>query len=130
MFLVLPEIQPNDSYYDFILVYNEGSDQADIRPYKLKSVNDTIGHYVIDENNSILLDTYIIDNCLMDMFSLDSSGIFSRICNHTKYIDLEMLELGMNPIRTSGGEVIENDTIPEVNSYSLRSITKAKLFKD
>ena len=123
------EIQPNQENYNFILVYKMNPDEPDIRPYELKPVNDSIGHYVIDEHNSILLDSYLIDNCLLDLFSMESSGVYSRICNHSEYIDLEMLGLGLEPIRTSGGEVIQQDTMPEVKSYPLRSMTKAKLYR-
>jgi len=123
------EIQPVGKEFTFTLIYKMNTENPDIRPYTLKPVNDSIGHFVIDEANSILLDTYLIDNCLLDLFSMESSGVYSRICNQGEYIDLEMLGLGMDPIRISGGEVIESDTMPKVSSYPLQSMTKARLIK-
>lgn len=124
------DIQATDTAHTFIITYNAGKEKPDVRNYTLVTVNDTIGHYAIDENNSIILDAYLFDDCLYERFSLLGTDLFSRICVEGETMYYEILSGKTKPVRESGNTIIATDTIPAVNSKSVLHVTKAVLTKE
>ena len=58
------EIKPTDSLWTYIITYDHGRlPEPDIREYSLVILEDTLGHYAIDEHNSIVLDAYFMGGC-------------------------------------------------------------------
>lgn len=124
------DIQATDTAHTFIITYNVGQEKPDVRNYTLITINDTIGHYAIDENNSIILDAYLFDDCLYERFSLLGTDLFSRICVDGETMYYEILSGKTKPVRESGNTIIETDTIPAVNSQGVLNVTKAILTKE
>jgi len=124
------EIQPIDSAWTFIITYNVGTEEPDVRDYSLIAIDTAAGHYAIDEHNSILLDTYLFDNCLYDRFAVMNSDLFSRICLNGEVLDYEIISGQTEPVRISGDTIMGADTIPEVSSYRLFSVIKAALRRE
>lgn len=46
-----------------------------VKNYILRAVDETTGHYVIDENNGILIDEYLLQNQLMAQFEVNKRQI-------------------------------------------------------
>ena len=122
------KILPVDSTtWTFHITYHrEGKE--DFRPYDIRLINAEKGHYVIDEHNGILLDSYLNGNCLYEQFAIDNSGIIGTTCfladNQLSY---ELIPINMEPTRISGDTIIKGDTFPAVRSYQVYSTQKALL---
>ena len=123
------DISPTDSGYTFIINYQIDSTKPDIRRYSLILVEDSIGHYAIDEHNSIILDTYLNGNCMFTNFGVVTTDLQTRICLENGEMEYEITSVNADPIRRSGNEVIGKDSIPEVKSYKLFHFMKARLRK-
>ncbi|WP_420459018.1 hypothetical protein [Neolewinella sp.] len=116
---------------NYIIRYLPEGRPVDERSYLLQSVDSTAGHYVIDERNGILLDEYLVDNCLYSRFDVMGSDLLARIC-YTAQDTLEYEITGgpVGPIRESGATTVGSDTIPPVRAYRIGSVTKAKLYRE
>ena len=126
------EIIPNDSIWDYTIFYDkEYQGKKDIRKYQLIQVDEEQFRFAIDEKNSIILDCYLIDNCMYDRFSGMGSDLHVRMCLVNEHeMEYEITSYLNAPVRTSGGEVIKKDTIPEIQSFNLYHLMKAKLKKE
>ena len=124
------EITPRDSVWNFVISYKKDIDKPDIRQYELIVMDTAKYHLAIDEKNSIVLDSYFNDNCLYTIFAGMGSDLQTRICMTEGALDYEITSNLSEPIRVSGNEIIENDTIPEIRSYDLYHIMKARLKRE
>ena len=125
------EIIPKDSSWDFILFYDRAYlGKPDIRQYQLIIENESKYHLAIDEKNSIVLDCFMNDNCLYNRFSGMGSDLQMRMCVSEKKMEYEITSYLTEPIRISGNEVIENDTVPEIKSFDLHYLMKGELVKE
>ena len=124
------EITPKDSVWNFVIFYKKDPNKPDKRQYELIIIDPSKYHLAIDEKNSIILDSYFNDNCLYTIFGGMGSDLQTRICMNKETLEYEITSSLSQPIRISGNEVIANDTIPEISSYNLYHIMKAKLKKE
>ena len=124
------EITPKDSVWNFVISYNKDPDKPDVRKYELMVVDSEKYHLAIDEKNSIILDSYFYDNCLYTRFGGMGSDLQSRTCLTQGVMEYEITSNLSEPIRVSGNEVIARDTIPEITSYVLYHVMKARLKKE
>jgi len=123
------EISPKDSSWDFILTYNRSVETPDVRKYSLIIVEDSAGHFAIDEHNSIVLDTYLNRDCLYTSFGGLGSELQTRLCLKSNQIEYEITSVNSDPIRVSGDEVLDGDSIPEIKSYQVYHVMRAELTK-
>jgi hypothetical protein len=124
------EITPKDSVWNFVISYKRDVDKPDIRRYELIVVDKSRFHLAIDEKNTIYLDSYFNDNCLYTRFGGMGSDLQTRICMSKGDLEYEITSNLSEPIRVSGNEIIKSDTIPEIRSYDLYHIMKARLKKE
>lgn len=124
------EITPKDSVWNFVINYNRDKENPDIRRYELIVIDNSKHHLAIDEKNSIILDSYFNDNCLYTKFSGMGSDLQTRTCLTEGELEYEITSNFSKPIRSSGNEIIKNDTVPEILSYDLYHLMKAKLKKE
>jgi len=125
------DIIPKDSIWDFVIFYDrKHSGKPDIREYQLIVKDASKSHLAIDEKNSIFLDCFINDNCLHNRFSGMGSDLQVRMCINDAEMEYEITSYYAEPIRTSGNEVIQNDTVPEIKSYDLHYLMKGTLSKE
>ena len=113
-----------------MIFYDRDKNKPDKRKYQLILVDAAKQHFAIDEQNSIILDTYFNDNCLYTRFGGMGSDLQTRICLRDEVLEYEIMSNYSKPIRVSGNEIIGKDTIPEITSYDLYNFMKAKLIKD
>ena len=125
------EILPKDSVWTYTIFYGHGQlEQADIREYTLLVLDDSLGHYAVDEHNGILLDAYYMDDCLYSVFAGMGSQLQSRVCLEDDQLNYEISSFFEEPIRTSGDTIIDTDTIPPIQSFEVYSLMRAQLFRE
>jgi hypothetical protein len=111
-------IQPDkvNSVYSWQLIY--GDSVKDNRPYHLKPVDTAVGHWVIDENDGILLDGYWIGNRFISVFSVQVNTITAVYWLVGKELHIEMISSRVDASRESGKGTEE---VPKVLSYPVKS---------
>jgi len=125
--MALKIIPVDSSTWTFHITYHRAG-KEDFRPYYIRLINAEKGHYVIDEHNGILLDSYLHGNCLYEQFAIDKSGIIGTTCFlEDDRLSYELIPVNMEPMRVSGDTIIKGDTIPAVRSYQVYSTQKAIL---
>lgn len=116
-------VQPADSgRYTWQIIY--GDDQKDNRPYLLIPVDTAKGHWVVDERNSIILDSYWIANRFTGVFAVGGSTIFDAYWIDDEGLHVEFVTYGSKAINTTGGTSKE---IPPVESYQIKSVQRGIL---
>lgn len=120
-------ITPKDTSWNFVITYDRDVDVPDVRTYELVIIDSSKYHLAIDEQNSIVLDSYINDNCLYTRFAGMGSDLQTRICLIEGELWYEITSSLADPVRISGNEVITNDTIPEIRSFDVYHVMKARL---
>ena len=81
-------------------------------------------HWVVDENNGIILDEYWIGNKLCGMFTVMNATIISKYWLEGEELIMEMLTIGAKPLVTTGKG---NDDSPLVDSYRVNGYQLARL---
>jgi len=117
-------IQPADSIhkYTWNLIYGKAAE--DNRPYFLIPKDSSGTHWVVDENNGILLDQYWIGNKLCGMFTVMNATIISKYWIEGNELVMEMLTIRAKPLTTTGKG---NEDSPLVDSYSVSGYQLARL---
>lgn len=120
-------IQPTDSAHKFTWHMVYGSPSQDSRPYILMAKDTTKGHWVIDENNGIVLDQFFLANKFCGAFTVQSSTIINNYWIAGGKLHIEFYNILAKPIATTGKGT---DDSPSVNSYQVRSYQYAVLDKN
>lgn len=110
--------------YTWNLIY--GKPTEDNRPYLLKPVNITKGHWIIDELNGIVLDQYWMANRFTGVFAVQGTTIVNSYWIENEELHIEFISFSTKPRVTTGGNSAE---IPPVDSYDTRGYQKAVLKK-
>ena len=125
-------IQPTDSagLYAWDMTYGQG-EEAQVRNYFLKTIDAEFGHYAVDEANSIVLDAYWRNGVLYEIFSVNGSLL---ITTTEQVSDDELfwkiIVSRTEPISTTGGEEVDGEMIPEVNSFLVPAVQQARLKRE
>lgn len=96
-----------------------------IRKYELQTVNEKNGHFIIDEKNGIVLDTFLYkNNTMLEQFTVGTSNLTVKHQLVDKNnMNIEFIIFSNDSIRKTGsGENI-------VNSYQLLNYQDCKLKK-
>ncbi len=117
-------IQPLDTpgCYQWQMVY--GSPGEDNRGYTLKPVDSTSGHWVVDENNGILLDGYWLGGRFTSIFSVQGSVITEVLWLENGALQIEFITHAEKTVRESGGT---DANIPAARSFPVRGYQRATL---
>ena len=119
-------IQPTDSAnkYTWQIIY--GDDNKDNRPYILKTVDTAKGHWIVDENDGIILDSYVHGNCLHGAFTVQNNTIVDNYCVEGNTMQVEFFSIKLADKKQSGKGTAET---PFVDSYKISSYQKGVLKK-
>ena len=102
--------------YTWAIIY--GTDSiAGRRDYILNEVDISIGHYVVDEKNGILLDAHLIDNELISVFEVMGNTVSSTYKREGENMIFEIMMFKSDHTNITGDTIIGTDTIPPVKSY-------------
>lgn len=118
-----------DSVWTWAIIYGEDT-IAGRRDYELQTVDQTKGHYLVDEKNSIFLDAFLLENSLISTFKV--GGSFLQISYE---LDGDKLLFTINvfpekEIRTTGDTIHQGEDIPIVYLYKNSVSQKARLKKE
>jgi hypothetical protein len=119
-------IQPLDSPHKFSWQLIYGSATEDNRPYTLIAKDTAKGHWVIDENNGIVLDQFWIAGKFCGAFTVQTSTIINNYWLENGKLHVEFYSISAKPVATTGKGDKE---IPFVDSYQMKSYQKAVLEK-
>lgn len=117
-------IQPTDISGTFTWQIIYGSANEDIRPYLLISKDTANIHWVIDENNGIVLDQYWVANKFCGAFTVQNSTIINNYWMENNQLIVEFYSLSAKPVAITGKGTEES---PKVESYKIGSYQKAVL---
>jgi hypothetical protein len=101
-----------------------------LRPYLLRTIDASKGHYVCDELNTIKMESYLLGNKLFCYFIVEGNVIVST---YEKTADGKMLfEIIFGKDKTvseTGNQVVKGDTIPTVKTFPIVISQRAVLTK-
>ena len=120
------KIQAADSAGEYTWQMIYGDDNKDNRPYILKPIDIAKGHWVIDENDGILLDSYVHGNAIHGAFTVQGNTIVDnyRVDKDSMFVEFFSIRLAEKKTSGKGTE----DT-PFVDSYKISSYQQGLLLK-
>jgi hypothetical protein len=118
-------IQPSDTINQYKWHLSYGEKNQDNRPYVLKRTDTSASHWIIDEQNGIILDQYLVNNKLIGAFTVQQNTIMNSYSIEKNRLIVEFFTINAGPINTSGGK----EGIPTIMSYQVKGYQKAVLKK-
>lgn len=112
--------------WNWVIIYGEGEKQ-DRREYLLVAQDSSYSHFVMDEQNSILLDQYRIGNRMYSRFSVDSTMLVavSKVLGDT--MEAEIWTSPLSGKKT--GENLPDDQSYDIFSYPMKSVQTSRLVR-
>jgi len=124
----------SNDLYIWALIYGEDEVKGR-RDYRLQPVDKSKGHWVVNEQNSILLDAFIYENQLISNFGIvdedpkKSTNLMSSYRLEGNDLVFEIWVFAGDPVRKSGGIELNAEKIPLVYAYPVRGYQRAVLKK-
>ncbi len=118
----------SDSIFQWKITY-DFKGKEDVRDYVLNLIDAKKGYYVIDEKNTIVIDSYFKTNIFTSFFEVQDSFLVSTYTKKENSIIFEIISADGKKITSSGNKLFEGETIPKVNSYLVNGRQKAVLLK-
>lgn len=106
------------------IVYAPKDKPKDERPYTLRVIDASKGHYVTDENNSIVLDAYYIGGTFWSWFEVEGTRLLVMERLEGKNLIMEIVFSGAKALNVTGGK--DEDT-PPASSFEVKGAHKAIL---
>ena len=124
MQLIIQPIKDSEDY-SFTIIY--GVDvEAGTRSYLLKTINAEKGHYLIDEQNSIKIDAYLLGEKLVQRFEVMGNLLETFIEKRDDTLVWEIFS-GKMKGEITGDTVLNGDTIPPVQTFPMSVFQKCIL---
>jgi hypothetical protein len=119
-------IQPAniDGQYTWQIIY--GDSVIDNRPYILKPVDAALGHWIIDERDGIVLDSYVHGNAIHGAFTLQGKTIVDNYRVEKDQLFVEFFTINLKDKKRSGKGT---EKTPFVDSYRMGSYQMGTLFR-
>lgn len=125
MSMLIEEANELDTYV-WQLIYNEGENE-DKRTYALLTYDQVKGHYLIDEDNGIVLDAFLFENKLVSTFSVQESLLTVIYTFLPEDIIFEVFAGPQKAINRTGDIKVGEATIPPVDSYKTAAFQRGTL---
>ena len=116
----------SDSLYPWTLRYIT-EERTDERNYFLKKGNQQENHWIVDEDNGIYLDGYVLDDTFFILFEVGNNRIQTSYKLSDDHLIFENLASRVEKIDSSGGLIIDSIPIPQVNSFLVTNLQTATL---
>ena len=115
--------------FNWHIIY--GSDrEKGLRPYILRTIDASKGHYLCDELNTIKMESYLLGNKLFCYFIVEGNVIVST---YEKTADgkllFEIIFAKDKTVSETGNQVFKGDTIPTVKTFPVIVSQRAVLTK-
>jgi hypothetical protein len=119
-------VKPTDSIgqYTWQIIY--GDSATDNRPYLLKPIDTAKGHWVIDETDGIVLDSYVFGNSIKGAFTVMNNTVVDSYTVDDNTMRVEFLSINLNKKNITGKGTAE---VPFVDSYAVKSAQSGTLVR-
>jgi hypothetical protein len=119
-------IKPTDTanQYTWQIIYGDAG--KDNRPYILKPIDTAKGHWVVDEMDGIMLDSYVHGNSLHGAFTVQGNTIVDNYVIENGKMRVEFFSIKLWDKKQSGKGTEET---PFVDSYKISSYQTGVLIK-
>jgi len=91
--------------------------EAGRRSYLLKTIDASSGFYAIDEQNSIVMEAYLLGGKLYSRFEVEGSLLLATNEVHGDEMIYEIISGSFHPVSSSGNAVRNGENIPTVNAF-------------
>ncbi len=91
--------------------------KAGRRSYLLKTIDAGSGFYAIDEQNSIVMEAYLLGGKLFSRFEVEGSLLLATNEVRGDRMTYEIISGSFHPVSTSGNTVRDGETIPAVKAF-------------
>ena len=121
-------ILPTDTLgvYTYRIIYGLDTVAGD-RPYLIRTVNEEKGQYVIDELNSIKIESYRQGNTLTSAYEVEGNLIFDILELRQDEMIWSLMSGKIEPISTTGNTTYLGEKIPTVRTYPIGVLQRAVL---
>lgn len=121
-------IKPTDSanIVSWNIIYGADSVKG-LRDYILRTVDSKKGLYVLDEKNSIAMESYLIGNKLFNNYTVEGNALLTTTERVGDSLIFEIIFGKEAPVSTTGGEKVKAENIPLVKSFPVLLTQKAIL---
>ena len=104
-----------------------GDSLLDVRPYTCKLIDSINKHWLIDENNGILIDLFIIGNSAFSCFNVQGNTISNNYqLQANGAMQVQFITSNTKAIRTSG---LNTNNSPTVETFKIASFQVGTLLK-
>ncbi|MEO1516055.1 MAG: hypothetical protein AAFV95_13615 [Bacteroidota bacterium] len=100
-----------------------------VKPYELQTIDAAAGKYVMDEKNSIKIESYLHDQKLVSWFEVQGSLISATYEIINGQLVFEILAGSDKEVSTTGGTQFEGEDIPPVRSFPIGTMQRGVLTK-
>lgn len=119
-------IHPADTAGQYTWTIAYGDDGKDNRPYLLKPVDPALGHWVVDEGDGIVLDSYIHGNSIHGAFTVGEATLVDNYKVEGDKMFVEFFTIKLKEKKTSGKGTADT---PFVDSYKIANYHTGVLIK-
>jgi hypothetical protein len=125
-------IQQSDTagQYTWQIIYGDSSTplRIDNRPYILKPIDTAKGHWIIDENDGIILDSYVHGNSIHGAFTVQGNTIIDNYSIEDGKMRVEFFSIKLDDKKQSGKGTAETPFVDSylISSYQTGWLTKVK----
>lgn len=124
MVLQIGPIEGSTDRYTWTITYGEG-ERRQVRPYELAVIDPDTGRFAIDEKNSIVLDTVLLDGALYSQFEIEGVRLstVNRLGPGPDEMTCEILTTSTEAASITGN----SQGVPPVGLFPPRSLQRAVL---
>ena len=124
-------ILPMDSSdnYTWNIIYGEDKKEG-LRSYELVTIDKEKGFYLIDEKNSIKIETYLVANKFTSVFEVSGSLIIVTVQKEGDHLIYEIIGGKSKPVSVTGDTIFNGEEIPIVKTFPINNIQRAILTRN
>jgi len=116
--------QKTGSVYQWKITYDIKG-KEDVRDYELIIVNQKKGIYIIDEKNTIEIDSYYKYGTFTNFFQVSNNMIILSFTKENEDLVFDLIAVDAKKITSSGNDTFKGEEIPEVISYLINGRQKS-----
>jgi len=117
-------VPDSNNTWKWTIIYAPTGKPQDIRPYTLRVIDAKKGHYVTDENNSIVLDAFYVGGTFWSWFEVEGTRLLVMERLEGKNLIMEIVFSDAKVLNVTGGKDAET---PPASSFEVKGAHKAVL---
>jgi len=125
MQLHLQPIEGSENF-SWVIIYGEDIEKG-ARNYELQTIDASKGQYLIDEKNSIKIESYLFQHKLVSWYAVAKNQIYIAYEKKGEELHFEVVAGKQEAVSTTGNTKDGEEDIPEVITYPLGTLQSAIL---